>query len=42
MPEFAGKIEGLPWVRDGIDGRNEMLAVVGLVRLAREGLPRKG
>ena len=37
MPEFAGKIEGLPWVKDGIDGRNEMRAVVGLIKLANEG-----
>lgn len=37
MPELAGKIDALPWVKDGIDGRNEMLAVQGLTRMANAG-----
>ena len=40
-PEFAGTIEGLPWVKDGIDGRNERQAVVGLTRLADLGFGKE-
>ena len=37
MPELAGKIEDLAWVKDGINGRNERQAVVGLAKLANLG-----
>ena len=37
MQKLAGKIEDLPWIEDGIDGRAEMKAALGLVRVAEEG-----
>ena len=37
MPELARKIEGLPWIEDGIEGLRELGAVRGLIFLADAG-----
>ena len=37
MPELARKIEGLPWIEDGIEGLRELGAVRGLILLADAG-----
>ena len=38
MPELARKIEGLPWVEDGIEGTDERLIVARLISLADTGI----
>ena len=37
MPELARKIEGLPWIEDGIEGVREFGALRGLILLADAG-----
>ena len=37
MPELAGKIEGLPWIEDGIEELRELTAARGLILLADAG-----
>lgn len=37
MPGAAKQIDGLPWVKDGVSGENEMLAVINLLRLFEVG-----
>lgn len=42
IPQLAAKIEGLAWIKDGIDGRNERRAAEGLIWLANEGFAEEG